>query len=255
MTNFAASKKGKRKMPAHKTIVCTTLSELLSEYDKLKGLGKTVIVEGNRLKVKGRTVAELSVLDGEEKPEDRFWRAIPQATIDWILQKSEKDGIDPSELVVRLVEAEKAKDMGDDTILVPDKKTLCGFLANARKSAGMTVANAASIADLKPSAIRVIEKGDVSFSTDAALRFLSCFAMSLNMKRDGETFRIDTNDVVIDWLSEMTSEIGSVEKLAQAIGNSPYTLYAIINKRSNVGIDMLFQAANHFGFELLLKAA
>lgn len=242
-------------MPAHKIIVCTMLSELLSEYNKLKELGKTVTVEGNRLKVKGRTVAELAVLDGEEKPEDRFWRTIPQATIDWIVQKSKKESIEPGELIVRLVEAEKAKDLNGCVILIPDKKTLCGFLSNARKSAGMTVANAASIADLKPSAIRVIEKGDVSFSTDAALRFLSCFAMSLNMRRDGEAFRIDTNDVVIDWLSEMTSEIGSVEKLAQAIGNSPYTLYAIINKRSNVGIDMLFQAANHFGYELLLTAA
>jgi len=47
----------------------------------------------------------------------------------------------------------------------------------------------------------------------------------------------------------MTVEKGSIEKLAQSLDNSPYTFYAIFNKRSNVGIDTLIEATKYFGFK------
>lgn len=254
MSIFAASK-DKKEMPAHKKTVCNTLSELLSEYDVLKQKGKDFVVEGNRIKMNGRTVIELDIPLQDNNLYD-FLNEIPKETIDCIEKIAQKECITKSELIVRLVDAEKAKSQINKTTIISERKELCEYLLDVRKKSGMKVPSVAEIAGLKQSAVRIIEKGDVNFSCTSALKYLSCFSMCFAILcENGSDLKLFRNDDIIDWMIEINQSKGSVESFATALGNDPKTLYSIFDKRSNVSIDMLIKSANHLGLKLVVTAA
>lgn len=255
MTIFAASKK-KKNMPASKTKLCYSLSELLSEYDGLQAKNKPVVAEGNRLKVNGRTVVELVGMESYSLPQDRLGRMIPQETFDWLTEKGATESITAGDVVVKLVEAEKARDAKSRIVRITNRKSLSDYLVNARKSAGLTVEKVADLSGLNQAAVRVVEKCQANFSSVAALQYLACFNLAFALVKDDEiTIVFKSNGDILDWISVNLPEKDSVNKFANAVGNSDTAIYIMLNKRSKVSIEMLISAAQYFGYEVCLTEA
>ncbi len=255
MTNFAASNR-KKNMSAPKTKLCYSLSELLSEYDGLQAKNKPVVAEGNRLKVNGRTVVELVGLESYDLPQDRLGRMIPKETFDWLTEKGEAESITAGDVVVKLVEAEKAREAKGGIVRITDRMVLSGHLESARKSAGLTVEKVADLSGLNQAAVRVVEKSQANFSSHAAILYLACFNLAFALAKDDEiTLVFRTNDDILDWISNNLPEKDSVNKFANAVGNSTTAIYLMLNKRSKVSIDMLISAARYFGYEVCLTEA